>query len=423
MRGKRVRRDVLPKVFEQGLCLPGSVFACDINGETVESSGLGFHRGDADDLCRPVPGSLTLTGWERGADAQLIMTMFDHAGRPFFADPRQVLGRTLARYSELGLTPVVALELEFYLLDREPDAAGRPQPPRSPVSGRRERSTQVYGMTELDDYSAFLAEVDRLAAIQGVPADTAVAEYAPGQYEINLQHVDDAVTAADHAVLLKRIIRRAAEAFGMDATFMAKPYAGEAGSGTHMHVSLLDEDGRNVFAAEDPLGSPRLAQAAAGLLATMPEALALLAPNVNSMRRFQPDAFVPITPSWGANNRTVAVRVPTGGPESRRIEHRVAGADANPYLVAAAVLAGMHHGLSAELTPPPPVVGNATVGDGASLPGSWLHAIETLAEGRVLPDYLDPEFVRVFLACREHERRRFHETITPLEHAWYLRSV
>ena len=423
VRGKRVRRDVLPKVFEQGICLPGSVFACDINGETVESSGLGFHRGDADDLCRPVPGSLTLTGWERGADAQLIMTMFDHAGRPFFADPRQVLGRTLARYSELGLTPVVALELEFYLLDREPDAAGRPQPPRSPVSGRRERSTQVYGMTELDDYSAFLAEVDRLAAIQGVPADTAVAEYAPGQYEINLQHVDDAVTAADHAVLLKRIIRRAAEAFGMDATFMAKPYAGEAGSGTHMHVSLLDEDGRNVFAAEDPLGSPRLAQAAAGLLATMPEALALLAPNVNSMRRFQPDAFVPITPSWGANNRTVAVRVPTGGPESRRIEHRVAGADANPYLVAAAVLAGMHHGLSAELTPPPPVVGNATVGDGASLPGSWLHAIETLAEGRVLPDYLDPEFVRVFLACREHERRRFHETITPLEHAWYLRSV
>ena len=423
VRGKRVRRDVLPKVFEQGICLPGSVFACDINGETVESSGLGFDRGDADDLCRPVPDSLTLTGWERGADAQVIMTMFDHAGRPFFADPRQALVRTLARYSELGLTPVVALELEFYLLDREPDADGRPQPPCSPVSGRRELSTQVYGIAELDDYSAFLAEVDRLAGIQGVPADTAVAEYAPGQYEINLEHVDDALVAADYAVLLKRIIRRAAEACGMDATFMAKPYAGEAGSGTHLHVSLLDEDGRNVFAAEDPLGSPRLAQAAAGLIATMPEALALLAPNVNSMRRFQPDAFVPITPSWGANNRTVAVRVPTGGPESRRIEHRVAGADANPYLVAAAVLAGMHHGLSAELAPPPPVVGNATAGDGARLPGSWLHAIETLAEGRILPDYLDPEFLRVFLACREHERRRFHETITPLEHAWYLRSV
>jgi glutamine synthetase len=278
-------------------------------------------------------------------------------------------------------------------------------------------------MAELDDYAAFLAEVDRLATVQGVPADTAVAEYAPGQYEVNLKHVADALIAADHAVLLKRIIRRAAEACGMDATFMAKPYADQAGSGTHVHVSLLDAAGRNVFAAEDPIGSPRLAQAAAGLLETMPEALALLAPNVNSMRRFQPDAFVPITPSWGANNRTVAVRVPTGGPDTRRIEHRVAGADANPYLVAAAVLAGMHHGLVNELMPPAPVIGNATVEGGTRLPGSWLHAIERLACGAVLPDYLDSEFVRVYLACREHERRRFHETITPLEHDWYLRSV
>ncbi len=423
VRGKRVRRDVLPKVFEQGICLPGSVFACDVNGETVESSGLGFDRGDADEVCLPVAGTLALTGWDRGADAQVVMTMFDPDGGPFFADPRQVLAGTLARFGQLGLTPVVALELEFYLLDREAGPDGRPQPPRSPISGRRESSTQVYGMAELDDYAAFLAEVERLATIQGVPADTAVAEYAPGQYEVNLKHVADALSAADHAVLLKRIIRRAAEACGMDATFMAKPYADQAGSGTHIHVSLLDGQGRNIFASEDPIGSPALARAAAGLLETMPEALALLAPNVNSMRRFQPDAFVPITTSWGANNRTVAVRVPTGGPKTRRIEHRVAGADANPYLVAAAVLAGMHHGLVNELTAPPPVVGNATVEGGVRLPGSWLHAIETLASGAVLPDYLGRDFVRVYLACREHERRRFHETITPLEHDWYLRSV
>lgn len=423
MRGKRVRRDVLAKVFEQGVCLPGSLFAADISGETVEASGLGFDRGDADEVCFPVPETLTLTGWQRGADAQVVIAMFTPEGVPFFADPRQVLARVLGRYSELGLTPMVAVELEFYLLDRELDAAGGPQPPRSPVSGRRERSTQVYGMTELDDYSAFLAEVDRLAAAQGLPADTAVAEYAPGQYEVNLHHVPDGLAAADHAVLLKRVIRRAAEACGMAATFMAKPYPDQAGSGTHIHVSLLDEAGDNVFAAEAPTGSPRLGHAAAGLLATMPEAVALLAPNVNSMRRFQPDNFVPLVPCWGVNNRTAAVRIPAGAPASRRIEHRVAGADANPYLVTAAVLAGMHHGLANALAPPPPAVGNAAVEGAVQLPASWLHAIERLERGEILPDYLDPEFVRVYLACRRHERERFHRRITPLEHEWYLHTV
>jgi glutamine synthetase len=423
MRGKRVRRDVLPKVFEQGVCLPGSLFAADISGETVEASGLGFDRGDADEVCFPVPETLTLTGWERGADAQVIITMHTPGGAPFFADPRQVLARTLRRFDALGFTPVVAVELEFYLLDRERDGRGGPQPPCSPVSGRRERSTQVYGITELDDYSAFLAEVDRLASAQGLPADTAVAEYAPGQYEVNLHHVPDALVAADHAVLLKRVIRRAAEACGMAATFMAKPYADQAGSGTHVHVSLLDEDGRNVFAADEATGSPLLGQAAAGLLVTMPEAIALLAPNVNSMRRFQPDNFVPLVPCWGVNNRTAAVRIPAGGADARRLEHRVAGADANPYLATAAVLAGMHHGLANGLTPPPPAIGNAAVEGAVQLPASWLHAIESLERGTVLPDYLDPEFVRVYLACRRHERERFHRSITPLEHEWYLSTV
>ena len=423
VRGKRVRKDVLPKVFAEGICLPGSVFACDISGDTVEASGLGFERGDADDLAFPVAATLAPTGWERGADAQVIMTLFDPGGEPFFADPRLVLTRVLGRFGELGLQPVVALELEFYLVDRAPDGTGGPQPPRSPVSGRRESATQVYGIAELDDYSAFLAEVDRLATIQGVPADTAIAEYAPGQYEINLQHVDDALAAADHAVLLKRIIRRAAECCDLDATFMAKPYADQAGSGTHVHISLLDAEGRNVFAAEDPAGSPRLGHAAAGLLATMPGALALLAPNVNSMRRFQPDAFVPLMPCWGVNNRTAAVRVPAGDAASRRIEHRVAGADANPYLVTAAVLAGMHYGLSQELQPPAPATGNAAVADGPLLPGSWLHAIEELEGSTVLGDYLHPEFLRVYLACRRHERLRFQRSITQLEYDWYLRTV
>jgi glutamine synthetase len=424
VRGKRVRKDVLEKVFSKGICVPGSVFGCDICGDTVEATGLGFDRGDSDEICLPVPGTLSLTGWESGADAQVVMTMVEDDGTPFFADPRQVLAKVLDRFHADGLDPMIAVELEFYLIDRTAREDGGPQPPTSPVTGERESSTQVYGMAELDAYSGFLDEVDRLCAVQNVPADTAVAEYAPGQYEVNLHHVADAMKACDQAVLLKRIIKRAAERLGMDATFMAKPYAARSGSGTHIHVSVLDEAGENVFMSDDPAGSPALGHAAAGLLDAMPESMALLAPNANSFRRFQPDNFVPMTPCWGVNNRTTAVRIPAGGPSSRRIEHRVAGADANAYLVVAAVLAGMHHGMSGKLEPPPPMEGDAGAADDTGqLPTSWLSAIEALEQGAILPGYLGEDFIRVFAACRRHERQSFEANVTPLEVEWYLRTV
>jgi glutamine synthetase len=205
VRGKRINDDHLEKVYTKGICLPGSIFGLDTCGQTVEETGLGFEKGDADNMCYPVPGTLTLTGWRTGAGAQLLMTMLDDDGTPFQADPRVVLGDVVRRFRDLGLTPVVALELEFYLLDTERDEAGRPQPPKSPVTGQRESSTQVYGMAELDDYTEFMDEVRRIADIQGVPADTAVSEYAPGQYEVNLSHLPDAIRASDHAVWPSRI--------------------------------------------------------------------------------------------------------------------------------------------------------------------------------------------------------------------------
>jgi glutamine synthetase len=422
VRGKRIRRDALGKVYEKGICLPGSIFGCDICGDTVETTGLGFDRGDSDDICLPVPDTLSLTGWQSGADAQVIMSMFEADGTPFFADPRQVLERVLARFRADGLNPMIAVELEFYLLDREAGAGGAPQPPMSPVTGERESSTQVYGMAELDAYSAFLDEVDRLCSMQNLPADTAVAEYAPGQYEINLHHVADAAAACDQAMLLKRIIKRAAERFGMDATFMAKPYADRSGSGTHIHVSMLDAGGGNVFEDASPAGSEALRYAVGGLLEAMPESMAILAPNANSFRRFQPGNFVPMTPCWGANNRTTAIRIPAGDPAARRIEHRVAGADANVYLVVAAVLAGMHHGMANEIEPPPPSEGDAAAEEG-TLPNSWLHAIEALQRGAILPGYLGEDFLRVFAACRRQERLSYEASVSPLEIEWYLRTV
>ncbi len=423
VRGKRVNDDHLTKVYEKGICLPASVFGLDTCGQTVEETGLGFETGDADFVCMPVPGTLTRTGWRTGAGAQLFLAMLDEAGETFFADPRVVLAGILERFEALGLTPVVALELEFYLLDRERDERGRPQPPRSPVTGLRESSTQVYGIAELDDYTAFMDEVTRIADIQGVPADTAVSEYAPGQYEVNLGHQADALRAADHALLLKRIIKRAANSMGMEATFMAKPYAEQSGSGTHVHVSMLDDEGRNIFASADPLANASMRHAIGGLAATMGESLALMAPNSNSYRRFQPDNFVPLAPTWGLNNRTVALRIPAGDVEATRIEHRVAGADANPYLVTSAVLAGIHHGLSGEIEPPPPSSGDAAGQTDRELPSGWLHAIEALEAGEVMKEYLGQPFLDIFTACRRFERDAFASHVTSLEYDWYLRAV
>ena len=210
----------------------------------------------------------------------------------------------------------------------------------------------------------------------------------------------------------------------MDATFMAKPYADRSGSGTHIHVSILDQAGVNVFADESPAGSTALGHAAAGLIAAMPESMALLAPNANSYRRFQPENFVPMTASWGVNNRTTAVRVPAGDPASRRIEHRVAGADANSYLVVAAVLAGMHHGMARGLKPPTPMEGDAAADSkAADLPTRWLRAIEALEQGAILPGYVGADFVRVFAAVRRHELESFEANVTSLEVEWYLRTV
>ncbi len=419
LRGKRIDRAGLPKVYQEGVCLPGSLFGMDITGRTVEATGLGFDEGDADRLCRPVPGTLSVTPWHRRPMAQLLMTMYEADGRPFFADPRQVLARVAQEFATLGLRAVVAVEMEFYLIDRSRAADGGPQPPLSPVTGARENATQVYGISELDDYSAFLEDLASAAELQGIPADAAVAEYAPGQYEINLHHETDALRACDHAVLLKRLIKGMAQRHDMEATFMAKPYDHLAGSGMHVHLSLVDDAGRNAFLGEEAL----LHHAVAGLAATMAEAMALFAPNANSFRRFRVGSFVPMSPTWGYNNRTTALRIPAGSEQSRRIEHRVAGADANPYLLVAALLAGVHHGIACKLDPAPPVTGNAYDQHAPSLPHTWLQALTTFERGTVLRDYLGAEFCRVYIASKSAERAEFTYHVSALEYQWYLRTV
>jgi glutamine synthetase len=420
LRGKRVTTEELESICRDGLLLPASMFALDVLGGTVQSTGLGFDDGDADRICLPVPGSLAPVPWLGSEVAQMQVSMYEHDRRPFHGDPRHVLAGVLRHFSDLGLTPVMAVELEFYLVDRERTPEGHAQPPRQPLSGRREFRTQINSMADLNEYSALLAGIDAAARAQSLPAGTVLAEYGPGQFEVNLRHVPDALTACDHAIRLKRLVRGVALQHGMEATFMPKPYRDHAGSGAHLHVSLVDSAGRNVFAAEDREGSEMLRHAIGGLAATIDATMAVCAPTANSYRRFRPEAYVPLNATWAVNNRGVAFRIPHGPPGSRRVEHRVAGADANPYLLAAIVLAGMHHGLIGKLDPGPPLAGNAYRDSRVTIPLTWPEALVAFERSGFVRHYFGDAFTGLYVRTRRGEMQEFNSHIPALDYAWYL---
>jgi glutamine synthetase len=419
-RGKRVTVDELEGVHRNGLLLPASMFALDVLGGTVQATGLGFDEGDADRVCLPLPGSLAAVPWLGPQVAQMQVAMYEHDRSPFFGDPRHVLENLLRRFAAQGLTPVMAVELEFYFVDRERTAAGHAQPPRQPRSGRREDRTQINSMAELDEYNAVLGDIDAAARAQQLPTGTVLAEYGPGQFEVNLHHVPDALLACDHAIRLKRLVRGVALTHGLEATFMPKPYREHAGSGAHLHVSLVDRAGRNIFAADDPAGSAQLRHAIGGLAATINDTMAICAPTANSYRRFQPEAYVPLGPSWSVNNRGVAFRVPAGPPESRRVEHRVAGADANPYLLAAVVLGGMLRGIEQRLDPGPVLDGNAYRDNTPTIPLSWPEALGAFERSEFVRDCLGERFARLYAQTRRGEMQDFAAHVSALEYAWYL---
>jgi glutamine synthetase len=422
LRGKRAPGSALKKLYQEGTVFPGSVFSLDITGDSIEKTGLIWEDGDADRPCWPIAGTLALVPWQKRPTAQLMLDMYDLDGSPFYASPRHLLARMTQKLKDIGLTPCVALELEFYLCDADWGSENRPRPPTS-KNGWQPTTTQVYSLDLLNDFDAVLGDIADACALQDIPAEAAVAENAPGQFEINLKHVTNPTMAADHAIQFKRIVRGVAGFHRLDATFMAKPYANRAGNGLHVHVSLLNEQGENVFAAEDPSGSPMLHWAVGGLRQTMAEAMAIFAPGANSYRRLQPGSYAPNKPLWGVNNRTTALRVPGGPAESRRIEHRVSGADANPYLVSAAILAGMHFGITHKIDPGEPVTGNAYDIEAPELPYSWALAMEHFDHSRIIRQYFGEDFCFVLSQVKWAERDKFNAHVNPIEYEWYFRTA
>ncbi len=313
----------------------------------------------------------------------------------------------------------MAVELEFYLLDRERDANGRPLPARQ-GNGTRPHATQVYGIYELEQLQPFLNDLYAACEVQGIPARTAISEYAPGQVEITLEHRYDALQAIDEGIRYKRLVKGVANAHGLQACFMAKPFGDLAGTGMHMHVSLADAEGNNLYASEDPAGTPLLRHSIGGMMATLLDSLALFCPNANSFRRFQANSYAPLAKSWGINNRTVSFRVPGGPAKSRHIEHRICGADANPYLAAAAILAGIHHGIREQIDPGAPIEGNGYAQATEFLPTDWLTALRALEQSAWAHEALGADFLKVFLAIKQAEYRQFMAEVGEQDWRWYL---
>lgn len=424
-RGKRLRRHELLPVYDQGRFLPVSILVSDITGEDCPDTGLVWEEGDSDRIARPAPGTLVRAPWLGNDVAQLVTSLHEPAGGVIDLDPRAVLAAVIARFAADGLTPVVACEIEYYLVDS--DARDERDAPRiASIGGARPTTRGTYGLAELADADGFLRDLWASADAQNIPVEGAISEYAPGQMELTLRHRNDALRAADEAVMYKRLVKGVARRHGWDATFMAKPFAEHAGSGMHLHVSVEDANGENIFASECAEGSDALRNAVGGMATTLGDAFAIFAPNANSYRRFRANSFAPVEPTWGVDNRTVSLRIPKGAPPTRHIEHRVAGADANPYLALAALLAGVHHGLTNRIHPGPP-----TVGDGyaqasqtdAKLPLNWFAAVDRFAASPVMADYLGARFQTMFATVKRTEQDRFFAQIPAIDYEWYLRNA
>jgi glutamine synthetase len=422
LRGKRVVRDEFAKPFKEGVNFCGATVLLDSKGQTFERIDNGGRDGDPDVISTAVPGSLAPVPWGQVPTAQVLLSMATADGQPYFADPRQVLRNAARPLQEMGLTAVTATELEFYLLEPDGD---RPMPKvgRMPGTHHRQDGPHYGSMEDVEDVDPFLAELYAVCAQQNVPAGATLKEFSPGQFEVNLHHVPSAELACDHAVLLKRAVKAVAKRHALAASFMAKPFAEFAGCSLHVHVSLTDKSGRNVFAGPST-GQPfsdTFRHAVGGLAATMGESMAIFAPTANSYRRYRPGLFVPMSPNWGINHRGVSLRVPLSAPEDTRIEHRPGGADANPYLVMAAILAGIHHGITQRCDPGPAVSPGTVLEEKVSLPLRWEAALDAFDAGTVLPQYLGKRYHQLFAACRREECDRVHAQITDRDYEWYLR--
>ncbi|MGE7370031.1 glutamine synthetase family protein [Neorhizobium sp. NPDC001467] len=421
LRGKRLPLDAAEKIWAGTVRLPTSTQSLDIWGDDNDDiTGLSLALGDPDGTCMPDPRSHVAMPWAPEGSSQVLATMHELTGAASFMDPRAILASVVAKFEARGLKPVVATELEFYVVEDDWRETGRPQPPANLTYRNDPNGFQLYDMRATDALDDYLATMRAYIEAMNLPGDATTAEFGPGQFEINLKHRADALAAADDCLYLKRIAEQAAKRHGLKSTCMAKPYSEHAGSGLHVHASILDAQGRNILDAGD--GDPALLRSVtAGMLATMREAQLIFAPHANSYRRFQPGSFAPVDIDWGIGHRGTAIRIPeTAGPGAR-IEHRVAGADANPYLLLAAILGGMLLGLDDRLDPGPMTEPGKDVPPGTPrLTHDFLTAVEDFSASAFIRDTFGTRYQKLFGDTKRKEAIAHLRTVSDFDYRTYL---
>jgi glutamine synthetase len=422
-RGKLIRRHELESLYASGRGMPASLFGQDVAGDDVDDTGITVADGGGDKRCWPLAGTLGYLPHARRG--QVLVSMYEADGAPFTAEPRHALVRQVERAQAAGFAPMGAFELEFYLVDRERDGQGRHQPARYALTGRRSLARNTMSVDELDEMSPLFEAIYEGARHLGLPLEALISEYAVGQYELTIRYCN-LLRAADDVIIAKRLIRTVARRFGVEACFMAKPFGREAGSGMHLHLSLADGEGSNLFAdTADGRLNPRMLHAIGGIRHTLADTMLILAPHLNSWRRFASVVYSPASDTWGVENRTVALRVPAAGGAARHFEHRLAGVDANPYLVAAVTLAGALAGIEEGRDPGPPAEGNihASGEVTAALPRGWLDAIDRLEASAFTRHVLGDLLHRGFVAIKRAEWQRLAAEVSEAEWQLYGFSI
>lgn len=399
--------------------LPNSIFLQTITGDWTEIAENGFTEPDM--VCVPDWSTATAAPWTADVTLQVIHDIQDQNGDPIPVAPRNVLKRVVELYNARGWEPVVAPEMEFFLVARNTDPNQPVEPPMG-RSGRRAAGRQAYSMSAVDEYGRVIDDIYDFAEAQGFEIDGILQEGGAGQVELNLRH-GDPVRLADEVFFFKRLIREAAHRHDCFATFMAKPIQDEPGSAMHIHHSVMDiKTQRNIFSAPDGSETPEFAHFIAGMQNHLAKVIALLAPYVNSYRRYVRDFAAPINLEWGHDNRTTGLRVPVSDPSARRLENRLAGMDVNPYLAIAASLACGYLGLLEQKAPQAEFHGDAYASE-QDIPGTLAEALDTLEAASEMQNVLGEEFCRVYMAVKALENKEFLQVISPWEREHLLLNV
>jgi glutamine synthetase len=400
--------------------LPNSIFFQTITGGWGEAAGAeGFTEPDM--VLKPDYSTATAAPWTADYTLQIIHDAFDQKNEPIPMSPRNVLRRVVELYHAEGWKPIVAPEMEFFLVARNIDPA-KPIEAMMGRSGRPAAARQAYSMSAVDEYGPVIDDIYDFAEMQGFEIDGITQEGGAGQVEINMRH-GDPIKLADEIFYFKRLIREAALRHDCFATFMAKPIEGEPGSAMHVHHSVSDlETGQNLFSGPQGGETDAFFHFIGGLQTHLPQVVAIMAPYVNSYRRYVKDHAAPINLAWGRDNRTTGIRIPISEPESRRVENRLAGMDCNPYLCIAASLACGYLGMKNGTRPSASYKGDAYENEG-ELPNSIHEALGLFEDAPEIREVLGERFCEVYEIVKQAEYDEFLQVISPWERENLLLNV